>query len=173
MNSTRLYAASVAILIAAAFRLVPHPMNMSPIAAMALFAGAELTGRRWAVAIPLAAMLLSDALIGFHSLMPAVYGAFALTVFLGRGLLRSDSPRASTYAAASVASSLAFFGITNFAVWFEGSGVVYPATASGLAACYVAGLPFLQNALVGDLLFTGVLFGTWRLAVPHLSRVSV
>ena len=65
---------------AAALRLLPHPSNFTPIGALALFAGAHFDDKRWAFVLPLAAMLLSDAVIGFHVQMPIVYGTFALVV---------------------------------------------------------------------------------------------
>ena len=65
-NHARLITLLSAIAAAAALRLVPHPPNFSPIDAMALFSGAYL-GRRWlAFAAPLAALLLSDAVLGFY-----------------------------------------------------------------------------------------------------------
>src|SRR5678816_3876707 len=72
------------ILGAAALRLVPHPSNFTPIGALALFAGAQFDDKRWAAfIIPLAAMLLSDIVIGVHSGMPVIYLAFAAIVCMG------------------------------------------------------------------------------------------
>jgi len=59
--------------------------------------------------------------------------------------------------AASLAGSVSFFLISNFAVWAVWN--MYPKTASGLAACYVAGLPFFRNAVVSDLFFAALFFG--------------
>jgi hypothetical protein len=70
---------------------------------------------------------------------------------------------------ASVAGSVSFFVITNFGMWlFSG---FYPATLSGLAACYVAAIPFFQNSVAGDLFYAAALFGGFALlerAVPGL-----
>ena len=49
--------------LAAAARLLPHPPNVTPVAAMALFAGCYLPDRRWAYAAPLLAMLLTDLVL--------------------------------------------------------------------------------------------------------------
>ncbi len=151
---------------AAAFRILPHPPNFSPIAAMALLGGATFATKRAALLVPLAAMLLADLVLGFHALMPVIYGCFALIVCLGFWLRRQRS--AGRVAALAAAGSLLFFLITNLAVW-AGTGM-YPKTVAGLAACYFAALPFFQNALLGDLLFSTVLFGglalaEWRLPV--------
>jgi hypothetical protein len=48
---------------------------------------------------------------------------------------------------------------------------MYPLTAGGLVACYVAAIPFFQNTLAGDLFYSGLLFGGFALAeylVPRL-----
>jgi len=154
-NKARLLALVTAIFVAAAMRLVPHPPNFSPIAAMALFSGAYLPKRALAFVAPFAALLLSDAVLGFYAGMNFVYLSFALTVLIGWAIGSRKTPL--TIAAAAVASSVLFFVLTNFGMWlFSG---LYPLTGAGLVACYVAATPFFQNTLAGDLLFTALLFG--------------
>jgi hypothetical protein len=158
MNA-RILTLLAAIVAAAALRLVPHPPNFSPIAAMALFSGAYFGRRGIAFAAPLAAMLLSDAIIGFHSGMLFVYAGVALIVLLGQvALSRVTLLRVG---GAALAGSVLFFAISNFGTWLL-SGM-YPLDVSGLAACYVAAIPFFQNTLAGDLFYSGVLFGGFAL----------
>lgn len=155
------------ILAGAALRLVPHPPNFSPIAAMALFGGATLARRELGLLLPLAALFLSDLVIGFHDQMVAVYVSIAL--ISGLGLLLNKQRTVGRVAMASVAGSLLFFLLTNFSVWMT-SGM-YSMTWDGLVSCYVAAVPFLQNSIAGDLVFTGAFFGVWALlskAVPQL-----
>jgi hypothetical protein len=52
--------------------------------------------------------------------------------------------------------------LSNFGVW--AAGTMYPKTIEGLMACYVAGIPFLKGTLLGDLFYSGVLFGAFALA---------
>lgn len=153
------------VLTTALFRLVPHWPNFTPVAALALF-GAATFERKWlGLVVPLAAMLLSDALIGFHNSMGAVYFSFGLTWLLGYWALRK--PTVSRVAAASVSSSVLFFLITNSAVWY--GSTFYPQTIQGLMACYTAGLAFYNgtsfglNGLLGDLFFTSFLFSGYYL----------
>jgi hypothetical protein len=160
MLTPRLIALVSAVLAAALFRLVPHPPNFSPIAAMALFSGAYFGRKGLAFAAPLGAMLVSDAVLGFHGGMPVVYGSLALIVVLGWLLTTRRS--AGRIAAAAVSASVLFYLVTNFGVWALGD--MYPKTLAGLAACYVAALPFFQNSLAGDLVFTALLFGGFALA---------
>jgi hypothetical protein len=149
------------VLAAALLRLLPHPPNVTPIAAMALFAGAHFDRRAWAFAVPLAAMLLSDAIFelafgwGFTRSMPIIYACFAATV--GVGLLLRARRGVVPVAVAALACSTMFFLVTNLGVWAMSS--VYPKTAAGLLACYTAALPFFANTIAGDLVFTAALFG--------------
>lgn len=149
-------------LAAAATRLLPHPPNLTPIAAMALFGGAHFASPLAAVAVPLSAMVLSDLLLGFglHPVMPFVYGSFAFTVCLGRWLRARRSPLA--IALAAVSGSLVFFVVTNLGVWLVGD--LYPRTLDGLGTCYVAAIPFFRNTLAGDAFYAVVLFGGFALA---------
>src|SRR4030067_2239479 len=126
--------------LAVAARLLPHPPNFSPIAAMALFGGAYLSPR-YAILVPLLALFLSDLFIGFYSpvVMISVYGSFVLTGALGIWLKKRRNPRNMVLAA--VGSSLLFFLITNFAVWAAGA---YAREPSGLLQGYVAGFPRLK-----------------------------
>ena len=159
MNSRQLVLICL-VVFAAVSRLVPHPPNFAPIGAMALFGGACFKDRRWAFAAPLTAMLLSDAVLGFHSLMPVVYGSFALIVWLGFWL--QERRRLVPIAAASLSGSMLFFLVTNFSVWATGS--FYPKTLAGLKACYVAGIPFFGNTVLGDATYCLALFGSLALA---------
>ncbi len=145
---------------AATMRLLPHPPNFTPIAAMALFGGACFDRKLWAFVVPLAGMLASDVALeiltghGFHTLMPVVYLSFA--AITGLGLLIRRRRQVWSIAAASLAASTLFFLTTNFAVWLFGS--FYPKTAAGLFGCYVAALPFFGSTIAGDLFYTAVLF---------------
>jgi hypothetical protein len=139
-------------------RLAPHAPNFTPIAASALFAGTMLRSRTLAFAVPLAAMLASDLVLGGYDwgVMAVVYAALALPALLGRwGRARG----AIVLVPLALSSSLFFFATTNFAVWaFSG---MYAHDLAGLMHCYVAALPFLQNTIIGDMLWTTLLFGGW------------
>jgi hypothetical protein len=149
---------------AAALRLLPHPSNFTPIGALALFAGAHFDDKRWAFIVPLAAMFLSDILIGFHTGMPIIYAAFAIIVCMG--FLLKQKKAALRVTGASLAAATFFFVVSNFAVWaIDG---LYPMTFQGLVTCYVAAIPFFQNWLMGTLFYAAVLFGGFALLEAKL-----
>lgn len=133
--------------------------NFSPIAAMALFGGAYLNEKKIALLIPLAALFLSDLFIGVHSFMWAVYLSFVIIVFIGSKIKK---PSFLNVVGASLTSSLLFFLVTNFAVWFQGG--YYPMNVGGLFSCYEMAIPFFQNTLLGDLVFISSIFSLYHLA---------
>jgi len=151
--------ALVAFLIAfnVAARLLPHLPGIWPVAASALFAGRMLRRPVLAVIVPMAAVLLSDlALAGEDWRVSAVVCA-AITLPAFAGMLARRWRGVLPVVAAMLSCSLMFFLSTNFAVWaFNG---LYPRTFEGLVQCYVAALPFLDRTVLGDLMWTAVLFG--------------
>ncbi|HEY2445541.1 MAG TPA: DUF6580 family putative transport protein [Rhizomicrobium sp.] len=147
------------VIAAAASRLIPHPPNMTSVTAIALFGGATLADRRLAFLVPLAALFLSDLVLGFHDQMAVVYGCFVAVTGIGLWLQSRRSPL--FIAGAALASSVLFFAVTNFGVW--AMDAMYPRTLQGLIACYTAAIPFFRNTLEGDLLYTLVLFGGFAL----------
>ena len=155
------------IVVAALSRLVPHPPNLASVTAIALFGGAYFSDRRLAFLVPLAALFLSDLVLGFYSHMEVVYVSFALIVCIGLWLQQRRS--VFHIAGATLASSVLFFLLTNFGVWaFE---TLYPKTVVGLIACYVAAIPFFQNTLQGDLFYAAVLFGGFALLERQFSAL--
>lgn len=148
-------------------RLVPHPWNFTPMLAIGLYAGVQFAKLRAGVLATLLALLLSDLVMGLYGGMWYVYGAWLAPVLIGRAVRRR--PALLTIAAGALASSLSFFLLTNFMVW--ATGHLYPHTSAGLAACFVAALPFYQNQVLGDAFYTVVLFGGHALVTSLARRV--
>ncbi|GIK22094.1 MAG: hypothetical protein BroJett005_15080 [Ignavibacteriota bacterium] len=137
------------IILAALVRFIPHPPNFAPIAALALFGGKYYTDKKFAFIVPVLVMIITDAVIGFHYLIPAVYISFL--IIAGIGLLLRKTNKVSWLIAGSIAASTLFFILTNFYEWY--AGILYPQTFNGLITCYVAAIPFFFNTLIADLLF--------------------
>lgn len=169
MHKQRLFTLSLIILAAAASRLLPHPANVAPIAAIALFAGAYFERKWLAFAVPLAAMLVSDAILGFHNTLLAVYIGFAVIVCLGFTLRHNT--HFLPVALVTLIGSTLFFIISNVGVWLTGG--LYPITDQGLIECFTAAIPFFGNSLAGDLFYSALLFGGFRIAemkIPALAQ---
>lgn len=151
-----------------------YPWNFSPFWAVFAFCGAIIPARRWAVAIPVAAMLASDLLIYFvHGnqfltstdwiVQAWVYASFVVCGCLG--LLFRSRPNWITGIAASLPGAVLFFLTTNYAMWAYGEGRFYPETAEGLWACYAAALPFFRTSLISTAIYAGLFFSPWGLGL--------
>ena len=145
-------------------RTLPHMMNFAPVAAAGLFAGYLFSSRWVGGFVVLAAMLVSDLVIGMDDLgmRLLVYAAFVLPVILGAILRGRTTERNPLRFAAGVlgfglGSSLVFFLITNFGVWL-GSGM-YAHTFAGLGLCYLKAIPFYRATALGDAFYLVVFFG--------------
>lgn len=161
---TQLMTLVLMVLGAAFSRLIPHPWNFTAIGAMALFGGAYFPSKRLSLVIPLAALLVSDLVLGFHSTMIYVYIAFSAIVLLGWNLREHKS--FARIAGMSLLASSVFFLVSNFGVWVMGG--MYAMTWQGLVNCYVAAIPFFDNQIYGDLFFSALLFGSYE-AVKSLA----
>jgi hypothetical protein len=146
-------------------RIAPHPWNVSPVTAVALFGGVHLPSR-WGLLLPVAMLAVTDAILGWHTTMPFTWTACWLTGLIGRAIRTRETP--ARLAGAVLAGSTVFFLLSNFGVWLVGG--LYPLTADGLRACFLAALPFFRSSLIGDAAFTLVLFGGYALASRAPSR---
>lgn len=154
------------VLTAIVSRVIPHPPNFAPITGIALFSGSYFGGVR-AFILPLGIMLLSDAIIGFHSTMIYVYGSFLFIVLLGKFLRTKTSFLRLTLT--SFVSSILFFTVTNFGVWQRGG--IYPKNLQGLEQSYVMAIPFFRNTLLGDFFYTFTLFYGFQLVTLLMNRL--
>lgn len=163
---------TVLILIATTFRLIGHLPNFTPLAAIALFSGALISNRFMAIVVPFLALFISDLYIGLYGYeMIVPYLGFGITILMGF-LLRSKTGIVNVLGI-TMLSSLVFFLFTNFALFYPTT--LYPHSVDGVFASYLAGIPFLKNALLGDLFYASVLFGAYYLItinVPFFKKAA-
>jgi hypothetical protein len=165
-ETNKMILATLMILAAAAYRLAPHPWNVAPVCSMA-FCGGLYLGKRWALLVPLAAMLVSDIFLGFSIISAFVYGCYIASGFIGLALRERRTLPWIT--GGTVAGSVLFFVITNFATWALTN--LYPHTVAGLVRCYDMAIPFFRGTLAGDVLFTSVFVAVMEFARRPARRV--
>ena len=156
------------VLLAVASRFLPHPdgwVQFTPLGAALLYFGSRVPrARMW---IPLAALIAADVYltkVTYAYPLKAdhlvTWAWYAGVIVLGGALLgREVTPL--RVAAGSLTASIAFFMVSNFAVWAVWH--MYPKTVAGLVTAYVAAIPFFRNQVFADLLFAAVLFGVGAL----------
>ena len=154
--------AYIFVLFAVAVRFLPHPWMFTPVVGSLLFFGAR--GSRRQLWIPLALLVASDLVLTklvYHYVFLwdqwVIFAWYGAILWLGTTL--GTRPKVLRVIAASLASSVSFFLITNFTSWAVGT-LPYPRNLSGILTSYELGLPFFRHALEGDLLFTMAMFAT-------------
>lgn len=142
-------------------RFLPHTPNFSPLLAVTLFTAVYADKKLFF--LPFLVLFISDIFIGFYTVgvMFSVYFSLLVTLFLGR-LLGRHYNAINTFSA-SLLSGLLFFLVTNLAVWYFGDW--YTRDLNGLINCYALAIPFFKTTLVSNLLYTGILFGTYEFAL--------
>lgn len=169
------------IVIAALYRIIPgRPWGFAPQIAMALFGGAVIKDKKWAFALPIFSMFLSDLLYqglynagispiyGFYDGQWLNYSLFAIMVLIGFMVKKIN---VVNVVAASLAAPTVFFLLSNFITWsgLAGGlrGLNRPFTFPGLLMAYNDGLLFYKGTLLGTLFFSTLLFGGYYLLTKN------
>ena len=145
--------------------------NFTPIGAMALFGGAYFNQRWKSFAFPLLTLFLGDIFIhtviydGNYEGRLLIYLAFSMIVFIGIVFIRKV--KAKNITIASLLSTISFWLIADFAVWLGGGTDIrtqlpLSRDLGGLLQCYLQGLPFMINFLLGTLFYSAVMFGAFE-----------
>ncbi len=141
-------------------RLLPHPANFSPMLALVVFSGLAARNLGLGMAYPLAAVALSDLFLGLYPGWSFVYLGYVFSVLLAWGLRKNDQALWLKGVFGALGANLVFFVISNFGVWF--SAGIYPKTFEGLAACYIAAIPFAQTSLLSTFIYGAVIVLMWQ-----------
>ncbi len=134
-------------------RIIPHPPNFTPILAGIIFLPFIKRDIKFSVFVPLGGMLISDLIIGMHSLMLWTYGPIIILSLLSYYF---SIDKASRIASLAIASPAVFYLMSNFGVWINSS--LYTKDFSGLIQCYVNAIPFYANSATACILFCSAFF---------------
>ena len=154
------------IVLAATMKVASFPHSINPIIAISLFSGVLIKDKKWAFAIPVFAMFVSDLMLEVFNIAPGFYGLgqignYASLLFvtvLGFTMKKTNLISVAGY---SIASSIVFFFLSNTNCFLFDNLSTYGTGIQGWANCLVAGLPFLRNGMATDLCFSVLLFGTY------------
>ena len=151
------------VLIAVLWRVIMAPfpalLGFTPLAASLLFFGARMERKRmW---IPIVMLIVGDFYLTYqfygYKLTPDQFATWAWYVAaLGLGGLLRQNSGPIRLVGTSLAASVSFFLVSNFAVWLVWN--MYPKTVAGLVQCYIVGLPYFRRSVLGDLVFTAAFF---------------
>ena len=152
---------AVFVIFAAFLRVIPHPLNFTPVTALALFSGLMLKRKWLSIGIPLVAMVVSDLVLGFSAISMWVYLGFASITIIGWFLDKMN-------AKSILLSSLIFFIVSNFGAWLIG----YPHTIEGLMMCYTLAIPFFGYSILGDLFWGYTFKYSYKLLESKILKVA-
>jgi hypothetical protein len=175
-NKSLIWTMVALIVIAALYRIIPgRPWGFAPQIAMALFGGAVIKEKKWAFALPIFSMFLSDLLYQglYNAGISGIYGFYdgqwlnyclvALIVVIGFMVKKIN---VGNVLAAALAAPTVFFLLSNFITWSGLAGLRglnRPFTVQGLLMAYNDGLLFYKGSLGGTLFFSTLLFGGYYL----------
>lgn len=165
VKRTLLLIALALIVFGVVMRLLPHPANLAPVGAIALFGGAVLP-KRYGWWLPLVIMMISDLFLGSYNGILFTWLGFLLVGLFGMTL--RDKSNWFRVPVGALTGAVIFFVVSNFGVWAQGG--LYAHTWAGLVLCYEMALPFFRNTLTGDLLYGGLLFGVYALATRFVPQ---
>ncbi|RFM28612.1 DUF6580 family putative transport protein [Deminuibacter soli] len=162
------------VVTAAVYRLIPgRPFGFAPQIAMALFGGAVFVhNKKWAFALPVISMFLSDLLFqvlysanlsttpGFYEGQWQNYLLFALLTVIGFAVKKE---KVLSIAAGTLVAPTVYFLLSNSLVWLSGGGYQRPKTFSGFIQCMNDGIPFYGGSVAATVVFGAVLFGGYYL----------
>ena len=173
---------TVLILCAALTRLLPHPSNFAPIGAIALFGGAYFKQVRNAIFLPILAFWASDLVLNnivYKQYYPnftwfsqnLLWSCLAMVVIALASKILLKKITATNVLAVAFVSATIFFLVSNFGVWAS-STHGFTKDFAGLMTCYLAGLPFVLNTLLGDMFFAAILFGVYEWASRKYPKMA-
>lgn len=152
------------LLIGIISRIIPHMPNATAIIFSSLAVG-FLLPRSYALLGTLLMAVVSDFLLAKIYGYPAygswsffTYSGFFAIAYFGSTLHKINKLGSFVWL---LTSSLGFWLWSNFGVWL--SAGLYAKTFSGLVVCYLAALPFLQNQIIGDVIWLGSFIGVLAL----------
>ena len=139
-------------------RIIPHPPNFTAIGAVALFGGAFIKDKKLSFIIPVFIMMLSDLILGY-SMVISVYISFIIMVLIGSLLQKKQN--GIRIINTTLIASLIFFLITNFSVFLTSS--LYPKNIIGLIECYTLAIPFFINTVMGNVIYSLIMFYSFNI----------
>lgn len=158
--------------------------NFEMITALTLVSAVFLGGA-WIFIVPLSVIAVSDIFIGNNSVLFFTWSAFAIIGIFGflykkfiiqdsrskvQDSSRNSVKRIFEMTGLGVGSAIFFYLYTNFGWWLVSN--MYPHTLDGLIQCYIMGLPFFKNNLIGNLIFVPMASGAAMFAISLKAKIK-
>jgi uncharacterized protein DUF6580 len=183
LGKTIVWSFILLILVAALYRVIPgRPYGFAPQWAMAVFAGAIIKDRKFALIVPVLSMFFSDmfyqilytsgltTMQGFYEGQWQNYLLFGSLTFIGFLIKKIN---VISVLLASIAAPTIYFILSNLILWagWTGTrGLGRPKTWDGLLLCYNDALPFYRTSLISTMVFSAILFGSFYIISRNATK---
>lgn len=178
--NTRSFVLFIIIMLSGIYRIVTadsalSPLsNFTPLGAAALFGGVYFREKWKAYLVTLLTLWLTDIILNryvffghwmfFYEGFAYVYVSYGLMVCTGHFI--KNVSVVNVFLAATM-GALIHWIVSDFGVWLGGctditTGQPYTQDAQGLVKCYYLALPYLKNMLIGNLVFSALLFSSFE-----------
>lgn len=136
-------------------RIIPQLPNINPLTALAILSG-YVFEKKWAITITLFTLTIADVFLGLLTIYP-IFGDWSLFTYSGficiayfATRLRDRTKRSALWEY-TLFSTLGYWLWTNFGTWIMTD--MYTYDVRGFFECYLMALPYLRNALIGNILY--------------------
>lgn len=182
LNKTFLFSLIALVAVAALYRILPNrPFGFAPQIAIALFAGSVIKDKKYAFALPILSMFISDALyqvlysVGLSSIK-GFYGGQLTNYILFAGLtvigFFINQKKVWQIGLGALAGPTVYFFVSNFLVWLGGGGYGHPKTMEGLMLTLTDGIPFYANSVYATVVFCTMFFGGYALITAKQTNIA-
>lgn len=170
------------VVIAGLYRAIIAPgndilsANFTPLCAIALFSGAQISSAKLKYLTPILVLLLSDYFLYiktptqgttalFYPGWMWVYGSILISVYLGAKIIHRAS--LTPILLGAISASLCHWLISDAGYFFSGginilTGQPYPSSLVGLIQCIIMGFPFFKKTLLATVLFSLLFFYAYK-----------
>ena len=176
MNSNKKAKISIFIalvVISVLSRLVPHPWSFTCIGSVILFSMFFFKNTKISILATVSIFLISDFLLYELSGTPkaGIMIYLCWLFYIPSSKLINKKYDFKSVGLAGFAGATLFFIVSNFLVW-NGS-MMYPHTFSGLITCYIAAIPFYINHILGNFIWSFVIFGIYKISLDPQTKYKI
>mgnify|MGYP001166791447 FL=1 len=176
MNSnqkTKISIFTALVVISVLSRLVPHPWSFTCVGSVILFSMFFFKNTKISILATVSIFLISDFILYELSETPkaGILIYLCWLFYIPSSKLINKKYDFKSIGLAGFTGATLFFIVSNFLVW-SGS-MMYPHTFSGLITCYIAAIPFYTNHVLGNFVWSFVIFGIYKISLDPQTKYNI
>lgn len=141
-------------------RIIPHEPNFTPIFSVSILGFLFSKNLLKKIFLVIGSMLISDLIIGIHTLIPYVYFSIIIIMLISNK---------KNYFYMIFFGPLIFFVISNFGEWLH--SFHYTQDIKGLIECFYLAIPFFKNTLISTLFYCLLIIFTEKFFLNYKKKL--